>query len=81
MWELLAFELVQTSVDKAHKFRTMKPMQHVLVVGLPDHMTFFQGHFVFKELRWAAFILSWTSARGAKRAFAPPEIGLRTKNF
>jgi len=31
MLELLAVEYVKTSVDKEHKFRKIKSMQHVLV--------------------------------------------------
>jgi len=45
-------------------------------LGLPDHLKFFQGHFVFQEMRWTTFM---GVCRGAKMGFAPTlEIG--TKN-
>jgi len=32
MGELLAYVYVKTSVDKEHKFRNIKSMQHVLII-------------------------------------------------
>jgi len=44
-------------------------------LGLPDHLKFFQGRFVFQEIRWTTFM---DVRRGRKTDFDPLEIG--TKN-
>jgi len=49
---------------------------NVFPLGLSDHLKFFQGHFVFQEMRWTTFM---GVRRGGKMGFCPTmEIG--TKN-
>ena len=46
-----------------------------LGLGLPDHLKFFQGHFIFQEIRLTTFMVV---RRGRKMGFCPLQIG--TKN-
>jgi len=45
-------------------------------LGLPDHLEFFQGHFIFQETRWTTFI---GVRRGDETGFYPP-LEIETKN-
>jgi len=50
-------------------------------LGLPYTWNFFKDILFFKEIRQAAFILSWASAGGVKRAFALPGSWIKNQKF
>jgi len=45
-------------------------------LGLPDHLKFFQGHFVFQEIRWTTFM---GVRRGGKTGFCLLSMEIGTK--